>query len=222
MAFCRPGTSVPGNVGRDMAWIERKPRILASLDGALESFRTADCRALAVGYQAMLAAAGGALPAKNGLDISVFTAALPSMVLCAVIPPDRCIYRLAGEATKTRMGLNPVGRNYYDFVPEARRAYAQQAMNMVVEGPSAFRAEIEQTYSGGLRRQIEVVALPLLSEEVGVKGFILFGDCQIDARFDDPPSEATLLDANVTRRDLIDLGHGVDPSFVDIVQIAPV
>lgn len=182
-------------------------------------FRTEPCRVLAEGYLAMLEAAGGGLPAKNGLDISRFQKAIPYMVLCAVTLPDRCIYRLAGEATKQRIGLNPVGRNYYDFVPQERRAYAQRAMNMVVEGPSAFRAEIEQSYSAGLRRRVEAVALPLLSEEPGIDGFILFGDCQIGTDADDRLVQATLLDANVTCRDLIDLGWGVDENFVDIVRL---
>jgi len=93
-------------------------------------------------------------------------------------------------------------------------------MNMVVQVPCGFRAEIEQQYSGRLVRRIEAMAMPLASEEPGVDGFILFGDCEIEADVGVVPEDTTLVGANVVKRQVIDLGHGIDPTFHDIV-LAP-
>lgn len=200
-----------------MTWKTQKPHKSGTLQAAIEDFKTAACRQVAQAYLSLLEKEHGAIPAKNGVDLSGFAAVMPDLVLTAITVPDRCVYRLAGENMKRRVGLDPIGRNYYDFVPEERRAQAARAMNMVVEIPCAFRAEIEQSYSDGRARNIEAIALPLRSEEPEVDGFILFGDREFetsDRIFNDG---VTLLGANVLRRDLIDLGFGVDDSFEDIV-----
>jgi len=93
-------------------WVKREPDHLPSLEAALDTVKTTACRVLAEGYLGLLAESGGAVPAKNGLDIHRFAQALPHLVLCAVTLPDRCVYRLAGEAMKRRVGVNLVGRNY--------------------------------------------------------------------------------------------------------------
>lgn len=200
-----------------MAWRTQRPALVTDLNGVQAHCRTdASCR-LVAGYAELLAEGGGALPAKNGLDLRRFAAVISSLVLVAVSKPDRCIYRLAGENVQRRIGLNPAGRNYYDFVPEVRRARAMHAMNMAIDVPCGFRAEIEQTYSDGLVRLIEALALPLVSAEPGVDGFILFADCHVEESDRFEPERRRWQGSNVLRRDLIDLGHGVDETFEDIV-----
>jgi hypothetical protein len=180
--------------------------------------KTPASRILADGYRQLMAEhPDQGIPTKNRLDLGPLRAAMPHLVLTAVTRPDRCIYRLAGEEMKARIGMNPIGRNYYDLVPEQRRAHAARAMHMVIDQPCGFRAEIEQSYSDGRTRTVECLGLPLASEEPGVDGFILFADCQIgagDSRFE----PTLILGANVVRRDLIDLGFGVDECFEDIVR----
>ena len=122
---------------------------------------------------------------------------------------------------KERFGFNPTGQDYYQFVPEIRRRYARWAMNMAVATPCGFRAELEQVYSSGDVAIIEVAAVPLLSDEPGVDGFILFADCALTRwqRYRD--TVVTLKGANVLRRDLIDLGFGVDADFRYLVPNRP-
>lgn len=200
-----------------MTWRPKSPLQAGKLDSAIARFRTDACRKLAEGYGAILAANGGAVPAKNDLDITPFVKAVPHLALCAITKPNQCLYRVAGERLKERMGFNPIGRNYYDFVPEERRAYAANAMHMVIDTPCAFRAEIRQSYSSGLSLVIEATGFPLLSNEPGIDGFIIFADQSIDSTVDLTRHEHRLQGANVEQRDLIDLGHGVDPDFVDMV-----
>ena len=200
-------------------WRLLRPFKTGPLSQALDDFRTRTCRQVAEAYRALLEGRDGAIPSKNGVDLRGFATAMPDLALTAIIKPDRCMYRLAGENLKRRIGLNPIDRNYYDFVPAIRREQAMRAMNMVIDVPCAFRAEIEQTYSDGQTRMVEAVGFPLSSEEPGVDGFILFGDRQIDFSPMDPIVGPALSGANVLRRDLIDLGFGVDEGFQDMVPL---
>lgn len=200
-------------------WVERPPASIVPIAQAAALFQSEICRLLFEGYASQFAAAGNAVPAKSAFDLYELRKTLPDAVLCAITVPDRCVYRVAGERLKARLGFNPTGQDYYQFVPEIRRRYARWAMNMVVATPCGFRAEIEQSYSSGEVALIEVAAVPLLSDEPGVDGFILFADCALTRwqRYDN--TSVTLQDANVVRRDLIDLGFGVDTDFRDLVPV---
>lgn len=203
----------------EVIWKPRKPFKCGPLDKALDDFKTATCRRVAQAYLKLLNEAKGTIPAKNGVDLTGFATAMADMALTAVSKPDRCIYRLAGERLQRRIGLSLIGRNYYDFVPEVRREQAIRAMNMVVDVPCGFRAEIRQDYSDGSVRMVEAVGFPLTSDEPGIDGFILFGDRQIEFDATGGAGDSSWLGANVIRRDLLDLGFGVDEQFEDLVPI---
>jgi hypothetical protein len=201
-----------------MVWRELKPASVTTLPEIEPELLTPAARAFAAGYLALRADSRAAVPAKNGLELARFAKAIPHFALVAVTFGEHCVYRLAGEALQERIGFNPTGRNYYDFVPEERRARAARAMEMVVARRCGFRALVEQTYDNGTARRIESLGLPLAADEPGVDGFILFSDQALpDAvRFEAPGKR--WLGANLVRRDLIDLGFGVDETFADIVR----
>lgn len=201
-----------------MTWREQKPASVGPLDAILPRLRTPATRTYREGYLALRAKAGGALPSRSGFDLAPFVAAVPHFALLAVTLSGACVYRLAGETLQQRLGFDPKGHDYYDFVPEPRQDYARRAIEMVIRRPCGFFALIEQTYEDGATRTIETLGLPLADKEPGVDGFILFADCAL-------PEPATYhapgnrwLGANVVRRDLLDLGFGVDPDFVDLVR----
>jgi len=201
-----------------MPWTERPPDRTIPLDAAAGACRTEAARGLAAGWTRLYREAGR-IPSKSGLDPAAFVAALPHVALCAVRVGESCVWRITGEALKDRMGFDPRGRDYYDFVPPERRLHATRAMDMVVTVPSGFRAEIVQRYSGGRVLSVEAVGLPLLSSERGVDGFILFADQALPATEGVSSDPSRMLGANVVRRDLIDLGFGVDDGFRDLVRV---
>jgi hypothetical protein len=190
-----------------------------ALADSMPIYRAEASRQLAEAYAALLAAAGGRLPPKSRLDVTQLARAVPHLVLCAVTRPDRCIYRLAGEDVKGRIGRNPVGLNYYDFVAPERRAHAMRAINMLIDVPCAFRAEIEQTYSDDFVRLVEAVAFPLESEQPDVDGFVLFAESALGPDQRTAGRGALLVRSNVIRRDLIDIGFGVNETFEDLVPV---
>lgn len=201
-----------------MGWTPQKPNRAGMLREALPAYRTPACRALAAGYLAMLEAVPGRIPHKNDLDLANFATVMPHLALVAISKPDRCIYRIAGERLKERVGLNLAGRNYYDFVQPERQQIAAKAMHMVIDTPCAFRAELRQTYSGDIDLLIEASGFPLLSSENGVDGFILFADQGIDKLDDLLTPHPILQGASLRRRDLIDLGSGIDEEFEDLIE----
>lgn len=201
-----------------MEWREQKPASVTTLDALLPEFRTTATRAYAQGYLALREQAGGALPSKTGLDMGRMVKAIPHFALVAVTFGDGCVYRLTGEALQERIGFNPVGRNYYDFVPEPRRAYAARAMEMAVRLPCGFRALVQQNYDDGATRTVETLGLPLAGREPGIDGYILFADQALPDPVTYSAPSKRWLGADIVRRDLIDLGFGVDPDFVDRVR----
>ncbi len=203
-----------------MPWITCKPDATGPLATILPRIKTSAVRAMAEGYAANLEAAGGDIPSFRTLELGPLAKALEHSLLCAIVKPDRCIYRIVGETLRRRLGFNPVGQNYFDYVPEERLEHARRAIFMVVDQPCGFRAEVEQTYSDGRRILIEAVGFPVLSTRAGEDGLGLFCEQTMDRVEIMEKDRPTYLGSNVVRRDLIDLGYGVDKDFEDLIQTA--
>jgi hypothetical protein len=88
-------------------------------------------------------------------------------------------------------------------------------MHMVVDRPSGYRAEVVQRLSNDYERTLESLALPLRSTEPGVDGFILITVAPIGESDASLPDAVKPVGVSITRRDLIDLGFGVEEDFVD-------
>ncbi len=201
-----------------MEWVRQHPRSIVPIAEAPALFATRAPRILSAAYAGLLQENGGDIPRKTGLDIFKFAAALPNVALFAFTMPDQCIYRIVGEAWKQRIGLNPIGKNYLDFVAQKRRDTAVASLQNVVGIPSAFRVIIEQTYSAGRTAHLEVFAAPLRSDEKGVDGFAIFAAQPIAPIHFGREDDRIVLGANIVERNLIDIGFGVDETFSDVVR----
>jgi hypothetical protein len=197
-------------------WRSKKPeRTLHPADLAA-ACRTAPARRFATIYADWMAASpDGRIPEKATMDLVRLAPVMTDLMLFAVSKPDRCLCRLAGEAVKREVAAGIVGRNYYEIVPEERRAHARSAMHMVVDRPSGYRAEVVQRLSNDYERTLESLALPLRSTEPGVDGFILITVAPIGESDASLPDAVKPVGVSITRRDLIDLGFGVEEDFVD-------
>ncbi len=205
--------------GKNMSrWATRRPGYHASVAAALPGFGTESCRLVASAYAALLERAGGQIPCKNGLDLSGIAPAMANVALAAVKLRSACVFRIAGEEIRSRFGRKLVGQNYYDLVDPARRSHAVRSMDMVVSIPCGFRVELIQRFSNGMETPAEACAFPLRSPDPEIDGFILFAD-----ESSAPParirnSDPELEESIVVRRDLIDLGFGVDERFEDLIR----
>ncbi len=198
-------------------WISHKPDYHADITIALPHFVTRSCTLLATGYAEVMQNGDGRIPSKNGLDISKFGPVLANLALAAVSRDSTCIFRIAGEGLRNRFSQKLVGTNYYNLVDPARQRYAMQSMDMAVSIPCAFRAELLQKFDNGEERRAETCAFPLRSDEPGIDGFIIFADDEIDRLRPAAAARPVLVNSQVIRRELIDLGFGLDESFEDLV-----
>jgi hypothetical protein len=198
-------------------WALRPPASVLRLADVPGACRTDVCRDLAEGYAAMAAAAGG-VPGKRDFDPTLVRVALPHLSLMEVRGAERCLHRLVGEALKERLGFDPTGRDYYALLPPERRAVAARAHLMAVGVPCGFRCDIRQGFADGAVREVEAVAFPLVSDQPGVDGFVVVASRMVAGpRRLDPRMDPRFVGSVVVRRDLVDLGHGVDPAFRDVV-----
>ncbi len=205
-----------------MPWISKAPRSVVDLDHAASLFETNPPQVVVKAYRDIVLENDGEIPKKSGLDVTRFVSALPFVAMYALQKPDKAIYRLAGEEWIRRIGMNPVGKNYFDFVPEERRSSAAFATFSMIDLPYGYRMLVEQVYEERRNATVEILALPLLSTEPGIDGFsLLASDIVKPHKFSPiPPRDSGIsLGANVLERDLIDLGFGVPDSFEELVKV---
>lgn len=202
-------------------WISRKPDYHSDIMVALPHFVTSSCALLATGYAELMQKNEGTIPSKNGLDISRFGSVMGNLALAALTLESTCTVRIAGEGVRERFSHKLVGTNYYSLVNPALRSNTMQSIDMVVSTPCAYRVEMLQKYDNGEEYRIEFCAFPLLSDEPGVDGFIIFADGEIDQMRPAATIRPVLIQSQVIQRELIDLGFGLDESFEDLVPSAP-
>lgn len=201
-----------------MEWVSKKPEFVGGLDRVADRCKTESGRRLIAGYLKYLHANGNHPPKFTDLDIADFATITQHFALCSVIKDQRCEFRIIGENLRERMGFPVTRVNYYDYVPADRVASVKRIMETVVETPCGFRADLEQVYTSGQTTYAEAVGLPLAPVRSGESGQILFSDQTTeDLGFSDK-EESTLLGANLLRRDFIDIGYGVDPTYEDLVR----
>ena len=198
-------------------WISRKPDYHADITAAIPHFVTRSCTLLATGYAKLLQDSGHTIPTKNGLDISSFAPIMTDLALAAITLDSACVFRIAGEGIRQRFAHKLVGTDYYNLVDPARRSSAIEAMDMIVRTPCAFRVELLQQYENGEERRAEACVFPLRSEEPDIDGFALFANSEIDPPRGPAAMHPILSEFQVVRRDLIDIGFGLDEGFTDLV-----
>ena len=177
------------------------------------------CQSALNSYRMLLSeSAPGTIPAKSEFDILRFYSVIPNIVMSSLTKPNQCIYRVAGEEVIKRIGFNPTGKNYFDFVPPSRLTLAIKTMLALIDVPCGLRVAIEQTYSTGLQNTIEVVLTPLKSDLPGVDGYILSAEDDMSKQEQNLYDGRVLLGKNVILREFIDLGFGVGDIIADLQQ----
>lgn len=199
-------------------WVTRRPAYHANVAAALPGFGTESCRLVASAYADLVGNSGGQIPAKNGLDLTGIAPAMANVALAAVKRGSACIFRIAGEGIRERYGRRLVGQNYYDLVNPARRSFAIQSIDMVVSVPCGFRVELVQRFSNATEAMAEACAFPLRSPNPEIDGFILFADEERAPPARNRATDPQLVESVVVRRELIDLGFGVDETFEELIQ----
>lgn len=218
------GTMIINGVGlspertEGMAWRKKKPGYIASLNDAYIRCETTPAKEMVQAYSRLLRNSGGKLPAFRDLDLREVRHAATHMALCSIGIGDHCTIRFFGEELKQRVGVDPVGRNFFDFVHPDRADSIRQVMEMMVSRPCGYLAKVRQEFASGRTIVVETVALPLAPSRAGDDGQVVLTDTPTKFAGITLEKKKVLLSADVVQRDLIDLGYGVDEDFEDLVS----
>ncbi len=151
----------------------------------------------------------GVLPLRSSFFPEKIPQLLPHLIIYEIVSKDFIRFRLAGTAVRERMGFDPTGQNYLDFVAEERKAKASQSFFAVVEQPCGMRVISNHGMSSGRKMFLEVFMLPV-ENDMSENPIILCQSNEIKSDTEDHlPDEAKLENVTVTRRDFIDIGAGV-------------
>lgn len=199
-------------------WESRPANRLKSLD-ELSGIVVSDVvRKTVFAYQNLIAEAGGRVPEKSAIDPMVLRASLANAVLYDVSERDRVIFRIVGENMKNHLRINPVGKDYLDFVPEFRRSHALSAFRVCAELPCAMLSRMHQVFESGSVRYCEAVGLPLMgASDNGHATHLLFVDGPVDLGSPNKTDESPFKYTNVLERHFVDLRHGVPDGFMDLI-----
>lgn len=204
-----------------MPWCEKKPGYIASIEEVELLCATESSGKMAAAYARLFRGLGNRAPAFRDLDLKDVASAVPHMALCSVGFGTHCTIRFFGEELKSRVGVNPVGRNLFDFVHPDRADSIRQVMEMLVRYPCGYLANVKQEYTSGRTIIVETLALPLLRSREPDDGQVVLCDTPIGNVGTTLERERVLLSADIVNRDLIDLGFGVDEDFRDLIAEQP-
>lgn len=99
--------------------------------------------------------------AKPDLSMRKLALCMPNITLMEVRSDANVIYRIAGDNVVARLGLNPTGHNFIDFIPEAERKPTAVANRHCLTRPCGIYLVYENDYSSGRRMISESLILPL-------------------------------------------------------------
>lgn len=138
---------------------------------------------------------------------------LPHMVIHELVSPELLRLRLVGSAVIEDYGQEITGRNYLDFVEEARRPKASRAIFVICEQPAGMVVQLRSVSRTGRIMTRESIAFPMRGDG-DAANLVYF--CSSPARERDfaGPEADELQVMNVMRRTYIDIGAGL-PDFRD-------
>lgn len=190
---------------------------LAGLNELLDQVQSAPLGKLAGIYKQMLDENGGTIPKKAHFDISRLGGTLAHTVLYDVSDPARVEFRVVGEQMKNHFKVNPVGRSYLEFVPEARRSLAHRAFRLCAEMPCAMLSRTRQFFGNGLGTNCEALGVPLMGPGEGPATHLLFVDYPVSDGSYEYFHRTEFRFSHMRERIFVDLGKGTPKDFVDLV-----
>ena len=202
-----------------MNLVSRKPGLFTTPEEAMQAMQTEVCRRFMQAYCADLSAAGSPENlTKRAFDAVRYTGSMPYMMLTEVIDRNTMPVRIVGEAMTDHVGARLKGSNYLDFVVPRRRETVSDLLTGCITWPFGYRVIYDISYRDGLPKRMEAAGVPL-RPEAGARriGHLLcvevpYGRTNACLNIDQVP-----LHVDIIERQLIDLGHGVDESFSDLV-----
>ena len=174
-------------------------------------YATKECQQYAQYWHAI--PKNGLVPNRSDFFPEEVPELLPNFIMHDFISANESIIRLIGTSIANRYSENITGRNYLDFVAEARKETAGFALAQMSEKPCGMRVLLRQKTKSGREYMSESLGFPLLNISTG-RHLLLFQNIIIEDGFDLNSKPDQLVNLGVSKRDFIDIGAGI-PDFVE-------
>lgn len=153
------------------------------------------------------------IPSRRHFQPERIPGLLANLVIHELVSPEHLKLRLVGTAVVDDYGQEITGRNYLDFVDEARREKASRAIFLVCEQPAAMLVHLCSTAANGTVLTRESIAFPMRDDH-GTAKLVYFCSNPAVERKTYVDARDALKVMNVLDRRYIDIGPGV-PEFDD-------
>ena len=109
----------------------------------------------------------GLIPDRKSFNPAAIADLMPIVTIVEIWSRARIDLRLIGTAVTERMGFDPTGRNYLDFiVPEARESFLR-LVDVQISQPCGRSSVIRARSASGLIERTEALTLPMFHERSG-------------------------------------------------------
>lgn len=201
------------------AWRLQKAQSVPSLAAAKPLATTNGARDLMAYFEELLRLSGGQAPTKASFDPMRIAPHLDCVILYGFDEADEPVFRLIGEDAKRRIGHNPLGTRYGDYIHPERRDAALAAFRVCRRLPCAMFVDILQQFESGRLAHCEVTGIPLKENQGDAEAaYTLFLNCLTGEAPVYRSSPDALRFLSVRSRTFIDLGFGTPDDFEDRIM----
>ncbi|MEH6629521.1 MAG: PAS domain-containing protein [Halopseudomonas aestusnigri] len=149
-----------------------------------------------------------AVPRKSDFNPAAIKNILPHILIHDLGTPGRSILRLVGTGIVERMGFDPTGHDYVEFVSDDRKEEAYNELFKTASFPCGMRVMIEGSYQSGEIHVSEALGYPLSADGDGHPLFV-FVDDLIEKVEWHQKIDKQLEYYKIRQRDYIDIGFGI-------------
>ncbi len=113
------------------------------------------------------------LPTLQDCLLSHLASLADEFTVFEILPPDKLVYRLCGTKVVERIGFEMTGLNVLDFLPAESREISYYDVSTMVTWPCGNYSRYNNQYAHGRVVESESVSLPVLSDSMSTKPYIL-------------------------------------------------
>tara|TARA_R110000868_G_scaffold139015_3_gene353685 strand:- start:1319 stop:1849 length:531 start_codon:yes stop_codon:yes gene_type:complete len=103
----------------------------------------------------------GFVPDRSDFNPPAIHRLMPSVTLLEVVSSDRVEMRLIGTDLVERMGGDPTGKNYLDYVALDARSTYLETLSLQINRPCGRRSILQTREASGVLSRVEVLTLPM-------------------------------------------------------------
>lgn len=153
------------------------------------------------------------IPSRRDFEPERIPGLLANLVIHELISPEHLKLRLVGTAVVDDYGQEITGRNYLDFVDEARRPKASRAIFLICAQPAGMLVHLRSVALNGTVLTRESIAFPM-RDDSGTARLVYFCSNPAVERKTYYDERDALKVMSVLDRHYIDIGAGL-PEFRD-------